>query len=74
METAHEESLGIRLRRYRRAAGIGQAALARRCKVTPGHYWKVEHDKANPSPLLLDALAAVLGIDPDELVGEDVAA
>lgn len=61
------ETIGQRIKRERLALEMTQRALADAVDVGVPHISKVEAGKENPSDDLLRRLAAIFGIDADEL-------
>jgi transcriptional regulator with XRE-family HTH domain len=61
-------TLGERIRKERKAAGLSQRDLAQRVGVSFPHISKVEADKEPASPELLTRIAQEVGIEPDELL------
>ena len=62
------------LRRLRKAAGLTQNQLAEASGVNPRQIQRVESGASKAANLTLQnalALAAALGVRPDELLGED---
>ena len=56
--------LGRNLRRVRTAAGLTQAALAKRCGMDRSYVGGLEAGERNPTALTLQRLATVLGVTP----------
>jgi DNA-binding XRE family transcriptional regulator len=56
--------LGRNLRRVRTAAGLTQAALAKRCGMDRSYVAGLEAGQRNPTALTLQRLATVLGVTP----------
>lgn len=61
------ESLGPRLNRLRREAGLTLADVAAALGVSKPTVWAWEKGKARPLPERLDAIAAALGVAPELL-------
>ncbi len=61
------ETLGTRLNRLRREAGLTLADVAAALGVSKPTVWAWEKGKARPLPERLDAIAAALGIAPEAL-------
>lgn len=61
------ETIGQRIKRERLSRGLTQRQLAEAVQVGVPHISKVEADRESPGDDLLVRLAAVLGVDPDEL-------
>lgn len=66
--TATGESLGTRLNRLRREAGLTLADVAAALGVSKPTVWAWEKGKARPLPERLEAIAAALGVEPELLV------
>jgi len=64
---ANSESLGKRLNRLRREAGLTLADVAAALSVSKPTVWAWEKGKARPLPERLDAIAAALGVTRDVL-------
>jgi DNA-binding XRE family transcriptional regulator len=56
--------LGRNLRRVRTAAGLTQAALAKRCGMDRSYVGGLEAGQRNPTAVTLQRLAKVLGVTP----------
>lgn len=70
------ETLGVRLNRLRREAGLTLADIAARLGVSKPTVWAWEKGKARPLPERLEAIAAALGVKPEtlaETVGQGAA-
>ncbi|MCX2746264.1 helix-turn-helix transcriptional regulator [Arthrobacter sp. MI7-26] len=71
---AYVVEVGLRLNRFRHAAGLSQETLANRVGITRNHYQLLEKGKstptkvANPQLRVMVALAEVLGVDLTELL------
>lgn len=65
--TATPETLGARLGRLRREAGLTLADVANRLGVSKPTVWAWEKGKARPLPERTDAIARALGVEPHEL-------
>jgi transcriptional regulator with XRE-family HTH domain len=61
------DGFGARLNRLRREAGLTLADVATALGVSKPTVWAWEKGKARPLPERLDAIAAALGVAPDEL-------
>lgn len=61
------EALGQRINRLRRDRGMTLADVASKLGVSKPTVWAWEKGKARPLPERLDAIAAVLGVAPEEL-------
>src|SRR5260370_23726846 len=57
---------GALLKRYRRAAGLSQEALAERAGYSIGHISKLERSARHPSATTVDLLAGALALDATE--------
>ncbi|WP_296722644.1 helix-turn-helix domain-containing protein [Erythrobacter sp.] len=66
--TGAGESLGSRLNRLRREAGLTLADVALRLGVSKPTVWAWEKGKARPLPERIDAIAEALGVAPEQLV------
>ena len=62
------EKIGERIKRERLAIKLTQKELADRVGVGVPHISKVEAGRENPSDELLEKIAGVFGLDPDELL------
>lgn len=67
--TKSDETLGRRIARLRLAHGMTQERLASALRVTPQAVSKWENDISAPDIMSLPALASVLGVTVDELLG-----
>jgi transcriptional regulator with XRE-family HTH domain len=65
--TGSGESLGVRLNRLRREAGLTLADVANRLGVSKPTVWAWEKGKARPIPERMAAIAEALGAAPDDL-------
>src|SRR5262245_25675056 len=65
-ERAPALSFSALLKRYRRAAGLTQAALAERAGYSTIYISKLEEGERRPLPLTIEGLAAALGLDEPE--------
>ena len=65
--TGASESLGVRLNRLRREAGLTLADVANRLGVSKPTVWAWEKGKARPLPERMAAIAQALGAAPDDL-------
>jgi transcriptional regulator with XRE-family HTH domain len=65
--TSRSETLGTRLNRFRREAGLTLADVAATLGVSKPTVWAWEKGKARPLPERLDAIAGALGVAPDLL-------
>jgi transcriptional regulator with XRE-family HTH domain len=63
-----DETLGVRLRRLRKARGISLIGLARMVNVSKPTVWKWEKDDVRPRPKSVEALASALGVSERELL------
>ncbi|HEV2459757.1 MAG TPA: helix-turn-helix domain-containing protein, partial [Ktedonobacterales bacterium] len=61
--TVHTLPFGALLKRYRRAAGLSQEALAERAGYSVGHISKLERSARLPAPATVDLLADALALD-----------
>ncbi len=66
-QTRPGETLGARLNRLRREAGLTLADVAATLAVSKPTVWAWEKGKARPLPERLDAIAAALGVAPEAL-------
>ena len=55
--------MGLNVQRARRARGVSQEELAHLAKMHQTYLSGVERGKRNPSILVLDRIAAALGVD-----------
>jgi transcriptional regulator with XRE-family HTH domain len=67
LRTGASESLGVRLNRLRREAGLTLADVANRLGVSKPTVWAWEKGKARPLPERMAAIAQALGAAPDDL-------
>jgi transcriptional regulator with XRE-family HTH domain len=67
-QTRPGETLGGRLNRLRREAGMTLADVAAALAVSKPTVWAWEKGKARPLPERLDAIAAALGVAPETLL------
>jgi transcriptional regulator with XRE-family HTH domain len=67
------ETLGLRLARLRREAGLTLADVAARLGVSKPTVWAWEKGKARPLPERMDAIADALGAAPEDLAGQNEA-
>ncbi len=65
------EAFGSQIHRLRRAKGMTLADIADALDVSKPTVWAWEKGKARPLPERLEALAAALGVSPDELLDAD---
>jgi transcriptional regulator with XRE-family HTH domain len=65
--TGASESLGVRLNRLRREAGLTLADVANRLGVSKPTVWAWEKGKARPLPERMAGIAEALGAAPDDL-------
>lgn len=63
------EALGANVTRYRLAAALTQADLARRAGMSTRQILRIEGGTANSSTDTIDALARALDVDPMLLLG-----
>ncbi|MBO4225339.1 helix-turn-helix domain-containing protein [Bradyrhizobium neotropicale] len=63
-----QDRVGLNIQELRRAKKMSQEELADRSKVHQTYLSGVETGKRNPSLLVLERIAAALGVDPEELV------
>ncbi|KPQ21508.1 MAG: Helix-turn-helix domain/PilZ domain, partial [Porphyrobacter sp. HL-46] len=61
------ETLGARLGRLRREAGLTLAEVAARLGVSKPTVWAWEKGKARPLPERTEAIAEALGVAPDQI-------
>lgn len=64
-----EESLGQRLKRFRKARGFTQQQLCEKTGLVQGLLSDYERDRIRPYPEMLVRFAFVLGVSVDELLG-----
>ena len=60
--------VGANIRRFRHAAGLSQEELAHRARIDRSYVSGLERGVRNPSVLILQDLAAVLGIHAADLL------
>lgn len=65
-----ETLTGLKIRKMRVQAGIAQGMLARRAGISPSYLNLIERNRRPASTLLLDRIAAELGVDRAALDGE----
>jgi transcriptional regulator with XRE-family HTH domain len=66
------ETLGERIRQARERYGMSQAELARRIKISKQALYQIESNKTpDPGVLKVKAIADVLNISMDALLGRD---
>ncbi len=63
--------VGRNLRRYRLAKGVSQEELADLCELDRTYVSGIERGLRNPTVVVLERLAGVLGIAPGLLLEED---
>lgn len=63
--------LAKNLRRLRRASGLSQEELAARAGLNRNYVGMLEREENAATVDVLEQLAAVLGVDPTELLGRD---
>ena len=68
--------VGLNVRRFRKAAGLSQEELAHRARLDRTYVSGVERGVRNPTVLVLQELARVLGVQAADLLanGDDVRA
>ena len=64
---ARAELTGTRIRERRTARKLKQADLARMVGISPAYLNLIEHNRRRVSETVLEALAEVLGLDPEAL-------
>jgi transcriptional regulator with XRE-family HTH domain len=69
-----EESLGVRLARFRKERGFTQVELAQRMGITQALITDYERDKLRPYAEMVVRFALALGLSTDEVLGVRVAA
>ncbi|WP_300529054.1 helix-turn-helix domain-containing protein [Peptacetobacter sp.] len=68
------ESIGKRLKDYRKKAGLTQQQVADKANISRSHYASLESDKYNPSLETLTNIANVLNIDTTLLLDKNESA
>lgn len=68
IEALREESFSARLERLRKMHGLSLARIGRELGVSKPTVWAWEQGKARPTESRIEPLAALLGVDPSELV------
>lgn len=63
-------AIGARIRTARERAVYGQRELARAAGISADTLCQIEHGKHQPRPATIRKLAAALGLQPWQLVGE----
>lgn len=61
-------AVGSRIRRARERAVWWQAELTRAAGISAAGLWQIEHGNRQPRPATFRKIAAVLGVDPSELL------
>jgi len=61
-----QDRVGLNIQELRRAKKLSQEELADRSKIHQTYLSGLETGKRNPSLLVLERLAAALGVDPEE--------
>lgn len=70
MSTKPDDSIGDRIRRYRREAGLSLSQLAASAEVSKGYLWSLENEPdKRPSAETLYAVAEALGVTMSALLG-----
>lgn len=64
------DSVGARVARLRKERGLTQVGLADRSRFSRSHIAGVETGARVPTPAFVSAVAAALGVTPDELYGQ----
>lgn len=67
---SYKSVVGRQVRLLRLSNGLTQEALAERCGIFRTYLSRIESGSANPTLLILEALAIALDVHPFELFGE----
>ena len=70
-KTNYKLIVGKRIKGLRQEAELSQEVLSERCGIYRTYLSRIESGSANPTLLVLVALADSLGVAPDELLAED---
>ena len=68
IESLREESFSARLERLRKMRGLSLAKIGQELGVSKPTVWAWEQGKARPTENRIEPLAALLGVDPSELM------
>lgn len=63
-----DNALGLALRKWRKAKGLSQSALAHKVKITKSYVSNLENGERRPSLDVLGRLATALGVEPATLL------
>lgn len=61
-------TVGSQTKRLRKEAGMTQDTLAEKCEIYRTYLSRIEGGMANPTILVIEALAKALGVEPWELL------
>ena len=64
------QNLGLNIRARRKELAISQEELARRCNIDRSYMGQIERGTANPSLVVIDAIAYSLVVSTSELLRE----
>lgn len=67
---SYKKIVGRQIKLLRLSNGLTQDALAQRCGIFRTYLSRIESGSANPTLLILEALADALNVHPFELFGE----
>jgi transcriptional regulator with XRE-family HTH domain len=62
------KQMGAKIRKLRKAAGMSQAGLAKRARLTRVYVTRLEAGRQDPSLSTINALARALGVTVAELI------
>lgn len=65
------ETIGMKLKKYRKESGLTQLQVAEKANISRSHYASLESDKYNPSLETLNNIANVLNINVTLLLEDD---
>lgn len=65
------ETIGMKLKKYRKESGLTQLQVAEKANISRSHYASLESDKYNPSLETLNNIASVLNINVTILLNDN---